>query len=188
MFASAKIYNRDVNLAGQSRLLKGEDVLIDENGNIVAPIADTLTSGHTFVGNASNVSTDTALSGDVTLSNTGVVTIANNAVSTAKLAANAVTTAKITDANVTLAKLSVGVAPAFVAKYGGSATDGVGGTSFPITITGALATDLGFCSIQASDNPVEIQKVTMSNNAMTVLVSGASGAITLNYVVFRAAA
>jgi uncharacterized protein (TIGR02145 family) len=55
----------------------------------------TLTDGSVFVGNASNVATAVALSGDVTLTNTGVATITNNAV----------TTSKITDVNVTNAKL-----------------------------------------------------------------------------------
>lgn len=43
-----------------------------------------LTNGHILVGNASNIATDVAMSGDVTISNTGATTIANNAVSNAK--------------------------------------------------------------------------------------------------------
>jgi hypothetical protein len=54
-----------------------------------------LTSGHLFIGSAGNVATDTALSGDATLANDGTLTIANLAVSTAKIAANAVTAAKV---------------------------------------------------------------------------------------------
>lgn len=45
-----------------------------------------LTSAHLFVGNASNVATDVALSGDATLANTGALTIAANAVTNAKAA------------------------------------------------------------------------------------------------------
>lgn len=45
----------------------------------------TLTSAHIFVGNGSNVATDVALSGDATLANTGAMTIANNAVTFAKM-------------------------------------------------------------------------------------------------------
>lgn len=48
--------------------------------------SSTLTSAHLFVGNGSNVATDVVLSGDATLANTGALTIANNAVSNAKLA------------------------------------------------------------------------------------------------------
>jgi hypothetical protein len=47
-------------------------------------LTSVLTSGYLFVGNASNVATGIALSGDATLLNTGVLTIANNAVTNAK--------------------------------------------------------------------------------------------------------
>jgi hypothetical protein len=46
----------------------------------------TLSSGKTYVGNVSNVATEVSLSGDATMSNTGVVTIANLAVTNAKMA------------------------------------------------------------------------------------------------------
>jgi len=42
--------------------------------------SSTLTNTHIFVGNASNVATDVAMSGDTTIDNLGAVTIANNAV------------------------------------------------------------------------------------------------------------
>lgn len=38
-------------------------------------LSPALTSGHIFVGNASNVATDVALSGDATLANTGAITV-----------------------------------------------------------------------------------------------------------------
>ncbi len=58
-------------------------------------VASALTSTHIFVGNGGGVATDVALSGDATLANTGAITIANSAISTAKIADNAVTGAKI---------------------------------------------------------------------------------------------
>lgn len=48
--------------------------------------AATLTSTHLFVGNGSNVATDVAASGDLTLANTGAFTIAAAAVTLAKMA------------------------------------------------------------------------------------------------------
>lgn len=45
----------------------------------------TLTSGNVLVGNASNVATSVALSGDATISNTGVLTLASSAINSAKL-------------------------------------------------------------------------------------------------------
>lgn len=50
--------------------------VIDGSGNIVAPISDTLTSGKIFLGDSSNVSQQVTLSGDMTVSNTGVTTVA----------------------------------------------------------------------------------------------------------------
>jgi hypothetical protein len=58
-------------------------------------ISNTLPSGDIIVGSNVNVATARAMSGDTTISNTGVVTIANSAVTTAKINANAVTFAKL---------------------------------------------------------------------------------------------
>lgn len=62
---------------------------MDGTGNWTVPagsgLSATLTSAHIFVGNGSNVATDVAVSGDVTLANTGAVTIANDAVTFAKM-------------------------------------------------------------------------------------------------------
>jgi hypothetical protein len=58
-------------------------------------LSQTLLSSRLFVGNASNIATGVAASGDLTNDNAGVFTIANSAISTAKIAANAVTSAKL---------------------------------------------------------------------------------------------
>lgn len=58
-------------------------------------LSNTLSSGFVFVGNASNIATGVAMSGDATIANTGALTIANSAITTAKLNNNAVTFAKL---------------------------------------------------------------------------------------------
>lgn len=58
-------------------------------------VDSALTNGHIFVGNGSNAATDVAVSGDLTLANTGAFTIATGSVSTAKIANNAVDGTKI---------------------------------------------------------------------------------------------
>ncbi|OFZ30557.1 MAG: hypothetical protein A2622_09190 [Bdellovibrionales bacterium RIFCSPHIGHO2_01_FULL_40_29] len=60
-----------------------------------AKLPSTLTSAQIFVGSAGNVATARAMSGDATISNTGALTIANNAVTTVKINDGAVTTAKM---------------------------------------------------------------------------------------------
>jgi hypothetical protein len=89
----------------------------------------SLTNGHILIGNASNVPTAQVMTQDVTISNTGVATIANNAITstkildgtiaTADIADNAITSAKILDGtivnadilNVDAAKITTGILP-----------------------------------------------------------------------------
>jgi hypothetical protein len=75
--------------------------LVNADIDAAAAIAHTklanITAGQVLLGNASNVPTATALTGDVTVSNTGVTSIAANAVVTADIADGAVTTAKLAD-------------------------------------------------------------------------------------------
>lgn len=47
------------------------------NTSWAAGLTTTLTSAHIFIGNGSNIATDTAVTGDVTISNTGVTTLAS---------------------------------------------------------------------------------------------------------------
>lgn len=65
------------------------NVLTSDGTNWVSsPPASTssLTTNHIFVGNASNVATDVAMSGDATIVASGALTIANSAVTNAKMA------------------------------------------------------------------------------------------------------
>ncbi len=54
-------------------------------------LSDTLTDGDIFVGNGSNVATGVTMSGDVTISNTGVTTIGANAIGSAEVSNNTLT-------------------------------------------------------------------------------------------------
>lgn len=138
----------------------------------------TLANGLIFVGNASGVATGVTMSGDATVSNIGVLTVA----------ANAITTAKISNGNITLSKLSVGIAPSSVVKFDGKHNYGGGSPAITIPLSGALSTDRAFCQIEASTNAVSVQKVLPGLNTINVLLSGDAGAGTvLSYQVLRAA-
>ncbi|MBX9704872.1 MAG: hypothetical protein K5Q00_01345 [Gammaproteobacteria bacterium] len=153
------------------------------SGSLILP------NGQIFIGNGGGVATARTMSGDATISNTGVLTISNLAVNAAKLAADAVTTAKILNANVTLAKLAAGITPSHIVKFAGTQANGGGSATITITVTGMLISDLPFVAIQASTNAVSIQKVTPTADTITVLLSGDPGAATtLSYQVLRAAA
>lgn len=71
-------------------------------GSIALTKLANLTSGQLIVGNGSNVPTAVAMSGDATLASTGALTIANDAVTAAKLADTSVTAASYTNTNITV--------------------------------------------------------------------------------------
>ncbi len=58
-------------------------------------LSATLTNSKLLVGNGSNIASAVSLSGDATMNNAGVLTVANNAITTVKIADGAVTGAKI---------------------------------------------------------------------------------------------
>lgn len=101
-----------VNSSGVTAI--GSGVIVNADVNASAAIAHSklanITAGQVLLGNASNVPTATALSGDVTVNSSGVTTIGNLAVTTAKVNDLAVTTGKIADGAITSAKLAAGVA------------------------------------------------------------------------------
>ena len=70
-----------------------EDTLAELNDTNISSLA----SGHILIYDGSDSFDNKAVSGDITISNTGAVTIANNAVETAMINADAVTNAKIAD-------------------------------------------------------------------------------------------
>lgn len=145
-----------------------------------AGLSSTLSSGNIFVGNVSNVATGVAMSGDATMANTGALTIA----------ANAITTAKILNANVTLAKLAAGITPAAVIKFFGQATTVGGAADEAITVTGAVAaTDRAFVQVvDNGTNNVTVISAVVTTNTLTVTFSGDPGAdAIINYQLIRAA-
>ncbi len=152
-----------------------------DSGVAVADLqTNALTSAHIWVGNGSGEAKDVALSGDATLSNLGAMTIANNAV----------TTAKINAAAVTLAKLATGIAPSHVVKFANQVTTVGGAASEAFTVTGASASDIAF--VQVVDNGtsnVTVLQAVVTLNTLTVTFSANPGNDTIiNYQLLRAAA
>ena len=130
MIANGAIVNADVNTSAGIEFSKLEQ----------------LTSANIIVGSAGNVPTAVATSGDVTISNTGAMTIgtgvvetamlADNAVNADKLANDAVDTAAIVDLNVTTAKLAANAVTA--AKLADDAVDTAAIVDLNVT-TGKIA-------------------------------------------------
>lgn len=143
-------------------------------------LSSTLTSAHILVGDGSNIATDVAVSGDLTLANTGAFTIANDAV----------TTAKILNANVTKAKLATGISSSHIIKFAGQPTTVGGAAAEAFTVTGALNTDLAFVQmVDNGTNNVTIVDAVVTADTLTVTFSGDPGADTvINYQIIRATA
>lgn len=108
-------------------------------------LASSLASGQILVGNNLGVATAVDLSGDVTLSNTGVSAIGANKVLAGMLATDAVTTDKIKNNAVTPGKLAGGAANQVLTTDAGGAAlwqdfssvqDGTGTDDQEITISG----------------------------------------------------
>lgn len=148
-----------------------------------------LANTHIYVGNASGVATDVALSGDATIANTGAMTIANSAISAAKMASDAVTTVKILNANVTLAKLAAGITPSHVVKFAGKYTTLGGSATEAQTLSGVLSTDVVVGTLQAKGGtPRTILTTAPTTDTITYVFSGdPSTDHVVSYVVYRAA-
>lgn len=136
-------------------------------------LSETLQDARIFVGNAGNVATGVALSGDATMANSGEITIADDAV----------TTDKILDANVTVGKLAVALQPSHVVKFAGQHTTDGGDAAEAITVTGAADTDLAFVQlVDPGTADVSVVRAVVTADTLTVTFSGDPGAdAVINY-------
>lgn len=113
---SSKIADGAITAADLNGMGATNGQVLKFSAGVWSPAADqtipSLNSTQIFVGNASNVATAVNMSGDATISNTGIVTIASNAINSTKLqssasidASRAVTTDHIRNSAVTEAKI-----------------------------------------------------------------------------------
>ncbi|HMF72299.1 MAG TPA: hypothetical protein VK616_12555, partial [Flavitalea sp.] len=118
--------------------------------------------------------------GDATLTNAGVLTIANDAI----------TTAKILNASVTLAKLAAGITPSHIVKFADQVTTVGGAAAEAFTVTGAAATDRAFIQVVNDGTAnVTVLQAVVTTNTLTVTFSANPGNDTvINYQLLRAAA
>lgn len=169
--------------AAPIQLVKVGDSGVISGFNVqLSPGDIALTNGDIFVGNANNVAAGVALSGDATIDNTGVITVA----------ANAITTTKINDADVTLAKLSAGITPSHVVKFGGRTTWSGGLDTLAVTVTGAQAVNqFAVATFEAAPSEAAyIASAAVSTNTLTFTLSAAnvSDDCIITWVIYEAAA
>ncbi len=142
---------------------------------IPAFLSPTLTNGNVFVGNGSNVATGVAMSGDASISNTGVLTLANSAGTRTNLGLGTlatlgtVTTTEITDGTIANIDINAGAAIA------GTKITPVFGTQ-NITTTGTLSSGAITASNLASINGAAYN--WPGANATGVLTNNGTGTLT----------
>lgn len=183
--ATAVSVTGDVTISNAGVTAIAADVIVNADINSAAAIAfsklATLASGNLLVGSAGGVATSVAMSGDATIVASGALTIANDAI----------TTAKILNANVTLAKLAAGITPSHVIKFASQVTTVGGAAAEAFTVTGAVAaTDRAFVQVvDDGGSNVTVLQAVVTNDTLTVTFSGNPGNDTIiNYQLIRAAA
>lgn len=123
-----------------------------------------LTNGHIFVGNASNIATDVAMSGDVTISNTGVTAITAGVIVNADInAAAAIAFSKL--ATLTSGNLLVGSA---------------GNVATSVAMSGD-ATIIASGALTISANAITTSKILDANVTLAKLAAGITPAYIVKY-------
>jgi len=143
------VYNGTDYVVSTSTPLTVSDVVANTNivdNTITLGKLALVTSGYIIVANGSGQFTAVAMSGDITISNSGVVTIGAGKITVGMIAADAVRTANIKDENITVAKLE----PSVQAYLNQNTTiayesvtiptaDVLTGNSIPVVLIGAVA-------------------------------------------------
>lgn len=171
--ATAVAVTGDISIdnAGLTAIAAG--VIVNADINAAAAIdfskLAALPSAQLLVGSAGNVATAVAVTGDVTISNTGVTTIAAGAID--------------------LAMLSAGITPSHVVKFAGQPTTVGGAAAEAFAVAGVLATDLAYVQmVDQGTNTVTALIAVCTNDTLTVTFSGNPGNdAVFNYQILRAA-
>ncbi len=172
--ATSAAVSGDITLSSAGVVAIASGVIVNADVNASAAIdfskLATLTSTYLLVGSAGNVATAVAVTGDVTIGNTGVTAIGAG--------------------KVLLAMLGTGVRPSHIVKYGGTHTTAGGDADEVIVATGAVAGDLVSVSVRTlGTGSRSVIAAVADTDAINVTMSGdPSTNHVLEWRVHRAAA
>lgn len=154
-----------VNADNIALTLDGSTLSVGASGLKLADLAD----GKILIGNGSNVATAQTLSGDVTISNTGVATIADGAVTGNKLADGGVALVKLESAGSAgqIIVAGVGGVPAYVAMSGDATVDSTGALTLA-----ANSVD----TAEITNGAVTLGKIEALDSAKFIIGTGAGNA------------
>lgn len=119
----------------------------------------TLTNSRIYVGDVNNFPIEVTMTGDASITNTGIVTIADNAITENKIADNAVTVNKINDGAVTLNKMAIGPPDQVYVTNSAGTPMLASYNNFGWTLTGNTGTSDGFHFLGTTDNAPLLFKV-----------------------------
>jgi len=169
-FSGALLPNNAAGTAGQVLTSAGPGLV--PTWTTPAGGTPALANTNIFVGNASNVATAVAMSGDATIANTGALTIANNAVTSAKIADGTVASADILDATIATADIADNAVTSAKIVDATIVTADIADNA----VTSAKIVDATIVTADIADNAVTSAKIVdgtiatadIANNAVTV--------------------
>lgn len=115
-----------------------------------------LTSAHILVGNASNVATDVAVTGDVTITNGGVTAIGSGKVTSANIVDGAIVNADINGSAAIAASKLAFTPTAFTQTYSTATATVPNATAANVATTASGLASFGYAQAQADAIPVAI--------------------------------
>jgi hypothetical protein len=170
---AAKILDGTITAADLSSMGATSGQVMQYNGTAWVPatssgLSSTLNNGNIFVGNATNVATGVAMSGDATISNTGALTLANSSAARTNLGlgslatASAITSSEITDATITAADLGVGSVNLASTDVTGTLPLTLGGTGATTAVGARTSLGLGSLATASTVTSTEITDATIT--------------------------
>lgn len=186
---TANIVDEAVTVGKMADLAQGS--LLSGQASDRPAALDASGDGYILVGDGTDVNS-VAVSGDVTLANTGAVTIGAGVVETAMIAADNIDGTLIADDAVSLEHLDTGITPSHVVKYAGEVTWTGGGATLASTVSGVLTSDIVVASFHTLGTEGTILQGAYASASDTITftldAANTSNDAVISYVVYRAAA